>query len=605
MASNCSSIIRFFCFSFLAVLLNAFYTNSSFAASVNRTCNLTGLGALPSTAPNQANYLVCLMLGIDPTADPADVAMIQKLLTEKKHIETPLQKLDGPLYMQEVMGLLYNPGTFSTSTRQVFNLDALDPTSYVQTIAQIMLGANPVIPDKIQALIANVDKTIPRQYIVTHLMDNAAFDISNPILAFDLHGHKNVQPDNLINGGTGPVTVDSTSVEEDKKSIKANFIISPNFVGNSVKFFIAVLDNNQQFVGSIPELKYETANTTVPVEIEEHDLDDIVPPGTYTLQLGAFAEGDLGPRILYSLPKPVTVETRYDEGPYTIQYDVAYGTHKKQIMDILIPTTNAQSLRPAIINIHGGGFTGGTKYDERKSAERFANAGYVVANIDYRLTRYDEPGTLWPAQLKDGRAALNFIKQNAVALGIDPNKICAQGASAGARLAIWLGVDHSVACILDNSGASDFTYAPMMNGTPSPWYDGTMQGYDDMKGKSVGYPEQFGGATLEVLNMPFFQNESSINLVTSNSAPSFIASGYYDDSVSWAEGNEYHQALQKNNVNHIFYSYCGGHVFGGCTHTGQQPPTCVPAQGAKASCDEDYTMNQEIAWMNMMLGFGQ
>jgi len=84
--------------------------------------------------------------------------------------------------------------------------------------------------------------------------------------------------------------------------------------------------------------------------------------------------------------------------------------------------------RPAVLEIHGGGYVLGTA-DMSDMANRAmaAQLGCVVVSVDYRLA----PETPWPGSLEDNYAALKWLAGNAVELGIDPARIAVVGGSAG------------------------------------------------------------------------------------------------------------------------------------------------------------------------------
>ncbi len=125
--------------------------------------------------------------------------------------------------------------------------------------------------------------------------------------------------------------------------------------------------------------------------------------------------------------------------------------------------------RPAIILIHGGGFTGGNRFNGRliESCERFARRGYACVSIDYRLVG-DDPvvgasyaliqqgaeaagetpvrAAAIAAAAEDGYAAYEWLVANAGALGVDTDRIGIGGSSAGAATSLI------VAYILDKLG---------------------------------------------------------------------------------------------------------------------------------------------------------
>jgi len=89
----------------------------------------------------------------------------------------------------------------------------------------------------------------------------------------------------------------------------------------------------------------------------------------------------------------------------------------------------------ALLFLHGGGFIIGSADLFHDNCVRFARElGIVVVNVDYRLA----PETPFPGPLEDGYAALRWLKEQADALGIDPERIAIAGESAGGGLAAAL-----------------------------------------------------------------------------------------------------------------------------------------------------------------------
>jgi acetyl esterase/lipase len=93
--------------------------------------------------------------------------------------------------------------------------------------------------------------------------------------------------------------------------------------------------------------------------------------------------------------------------------------------------------RPAVLAIHGGGWRGGSKAAYGRMAAALAQRGYVVAAVDYTLSRPGRPS--WPTNLEDIRAAVRWLRLHAADYGVDPGRIAAMGASAGGHLAALLG----------------------------------------------------------------------------------------------------------------------------------------------------------------------
>ncbi|WP_458072102.1 alpha/beta hydrolase [Rhodanobacter sp. BL-MT-08] len=105
------------------------------------------------------------------------------------------------------------------------------------------------------------------------------------------------------------------------------------------------------------------------------------------------------------------------------------------------PASAKAARLPAILIIPGGGYDRLSDAKEQAPvAEYFASHLRVVAFVlYYRLVQRD--GTYrYPVPMWDGRRALNFIRHNALALGVDPGRIGVFGFSAGGHLASTLAL---------------------------------------------------------------------------------------------------------------------------------------------------------------------
>ncbi len=124
---------------------------------------------------------------------------------------------------------------------------------------------------------------------------------------------------------------------------------------------------------------------------------------------------------------------------------------------------------PAVLCIHGGGFRAGKRETYDELCLKLAQRGYVAATITYRLA----PKYQFPAAVHDSKAAVRWLRANASALKINPDKIGVTGGSAGGHLVQFLGVtadvprfegngghenySSHVTCVVNYYGPSDFT----------------------------------------------------------------------------------------------------------------------------------------------------
>jgi acetyl esterase/lipase len=139
--------------------------------------------------------------------------------------------------------------------------------------------------------------------------------------------------------------------------------------------------------------------------------------------------------------------------------DITYGTapddNGNQValkLDLYQPTGDTAAKRPAVVWVHGGGFTSGDKSSGRGKATFFAQLGYVAVSINYRLLSPDGcGGNPNPTPLcehaaleaqHDAQAAVRWLRANASTYRIDTDRIAMAGGSAGAVTSV-LAATHA------------------------------------------------------------------------------------------------------------------------------------------------------------------
>ena len=96
--------------------------------------------------------------------------------------------------------------------------------------------------------------------------------------------------------------------------------------------------------------------------------------------------------------------------------------------------------RPAIIEIHGGGWVLGNKNQQGLPLlHHMVKQGWVGFNINYRLA----PRAKFPEQLIDCKQAIAWVRQNAEQYNVDPNFICVTGGSAGGYLTAMVALTEN------------------------------------------------------------------------------------------------------------------------------------------------------------------
>jgi acetyl esterase/lipase len=224
-----------------------------------------------------------------------------------------------------------------------------------------------------------------------------------------------------------------------------------------------------------------------------------------------------------AMPEPLSVTV--DRG---VLYDTIGGY--KLYLDVARPKEGGPY--PCVVLFHGGAWMGGSRQElsggPRKKdgklapsiIEQVAARGYVAASVSYRLA----PKYPFPAQIQDARAAVRFLKASAKDYGIDRDKFAAGGFSAGAHLALLLGLadkvdgwdagnntDQSarVQCVVDFFGPTDLCL------------------YSSSPGLEDGYMVPVFGKACKT-DPEVYKKASPITYASKNAPPVLILHGTFD-----------------------------------------------------------------------------
>ena len=252
---------------------------------------------------------------------------------------------------------------------------------------------------------------------------------------------------------------------------------------------------------------------------------------------------------------------------FKVMQDISYaGTdNARQTLDLALPIkrTSDKPL-PVIAFIHGGGWRGGSKDGGLNRIRSFLKSGnYAGVSIGYRLSNEAK----WPAQIHDCKAAIRWVKANAVEHGLDGSKIAVYGTSAGGHLVAMLGtsvgvkamdgsigaytsLSTKVACVVDYFGPTNFL---RMNDFESRI---DHDAKDSPEGLLIGGPVQD--------NKKKTLTADPISYVSREDSPFLIVHGTKDMAVPYNQSVILHSALKKIGVPSALLTVTGGgHGVGG------------------------------------------
>jgi acetyl esterase/lipase len=130
-----------------------------------------------------------------------------------------------------------------------------------------------------------------------------------------------------------------------------------------------------------------------------------------------------------------------------IEEDITYGKAGDTELKLDLARPQGDGPFPAIVFIHGGGWSGGNRQVYRGQIQEAATRGYVAVTISYRLMQFDQAKKetttatpVFPAQIHDAKAAIRWVRAHAEKYQVDPDRIGVTGASAGGHLSLLVGV---------------------------------------------------------------------------------------------------------------------------------------------------------------------
>lgn len=237
---------------------------------------------------------------------------------------------------------------------------------------------------------------------------------------------------------------------------------------------------------------------------------------------------------------------------------------------LYLPGEHGGGPRPAMVVIHGGGWVVGTRHLRRWYCEQFAENGYVVMTIDYRMM----PKHPFPRCLHDCKAAVRWLRLHAKKYRIDPERIAAFGASAGGHLATLLattgpedglegdqnlGPSSGIAGAISLYGVSDLTS-----------YERPHQGEVRLSLRG-SFMERFVDG-VHVRDRNPFEAASPVAYATSETCPILFVHGTDDRLVPFEQSEAFYSQLRALGVATRLVAVAGrGHAFD-FIYRGQREP---------------------------------
>lgn len=260
-------------------------------------------------------------------------------------------------------------------------------------------------------------------------------------------------------------------------------------------------------------------------------------------------------------------------------------------LDLYLPNAPASG-RPLLLFVHGGGWSGGSKFPIAPGMVPLLDQGIALASVQYRLVNSTDAAlyggneaVIFPAAVHDVKAALRFLRAQAQTYGLDSQRFGIWGSSAGGHLATLVGLSagdpqlegtvgshlnqtSDVQLIVDAYGPTDLLRMGVdatLAGFNSATWDAPFAAHANF----IGCGPQGMGAVLNNLNnpdAPWPQCVARANLanpvlqIDAADPPVWIGHASNDQVVPWTQSQRLFDALQAANVMATFVrAASGGH----------------------------------------------
>jgi acetyl esterase/lipase len=221
-----------------------------------------------------------------------------------------------------------------------------------------------------------------------------------------------------------------------------------------------------------------------------------------------------------------------------------YGDDPLQTIDLYLPKGRTADTTHIMVFIHGGGWMGSDKSDYTNAIDsmKHVSASYAYVNINYRLVV--DGRNQFPTAEEDVQAALEYVWKRVDSFHISP-RTGIIGVSAGAHLTALEAYKHN-----DKGYIKAITL-----------FFGVYNMAEFYEQGSAGVPQLsimvLGGTPQEKPDI--YKSSSPLNFVTANSPATLLIHGTEDSLARYQQSVALDSALQKNGVDHYFFSFKGWH----------------------------------------------
>ncbi len=270
------------------------------------------------------------------------------------------------------------------------------------------------------------------------------------------------------------------------------------------------------------------------------------------------------------LTTPVLLLLAYDIAQcaeVAFEENVTYGKAGETELKLDLARPDGDGPFPAIVFIHGGGWSQGSRQSYRGQIEDAARRGYVAATISYRLMQFDESKKEtttatpnFPAQIHDAKAAVRWLRANAKKYNVDPDRIGVTGGSAGGHLSLLVGLTDPAANLEGDSGNPE--QSSRVQAVVNVFGPTDMASCHEKSSVAWIFRLFMGGTPAEAAER--YKAASPITYVSEDDPPVLTLHGDQDALVPIEQARKLDEKMKAAGASHTLMVFAGqGHGFGG------------------------------------------
>ena len=158
--------------------------------------------------------------------------------------------------------------------------------------------------------------------------------------------------------------------------------------------------------------------------------------------------------------------------------------------------SKADGKSPAIVFFFGGGWRAGNPNQFEQHCKYLATRGMVAVTVEYRVS--SRHAVKVEDCVEDAKSAMRWVRGQARALGVDPNRVASAGGSAGGHLAACTALIDNFNAANDNLEVSAKPNAMLLF---NPWM-GSAESDNRQNSRTRGSPEKITPLTYASVKQP-------------------------------------------------------------------------------------------------------